>query len=111
MDTDDVDFDDAYLAVLTERIYQECHFGNAANNSGELTRGEIILLMMRLLGDTGTVYYTPSQEDTLAHTMRKVTALGFQFLERFGAPLREFTDEQKAILAPMMATHDKEAAT
>lgn len=97
--------DKAFEALITERLYQDAEFGNAARTVTDgvgkkgLTPGEIILTIDKLNGDAKQQWYKPNNTAKVADTMRKIGGCALQFLERYGAPVRVFTDDQKRVLA------------
>lgn len=90
----------AFEAIETERAYQDAGFGNARNTEGrKLTPGEILLALDKIVQDSKHVWYKPDSTVRVAHNIRKIGGLAVQFLERYGAPKREFTPEQQAQLS------------
>lgn len=82
---------DVYAAVDSERNYQDAGAGNAKRHEGQpqMTPGEIILCMEKCLVDARTAWYAPDGGTACLPHIRKVTALGVQAMEVFGAPVRE----------------------
>lgn len=81
----------AYAAIDSERAYQDAGRGNAKRHEGaapHLSPGEIILAMEKCLHDARLAWYTPDGATTCLPHLRKVTALGVQAMENYGAPLR-----------------------
>lgn len=82
----------AYAAVDSERDYQDAGKGNAnrhADAPDRLLPGEIILCMEKCLADARAAWYTPTGGKDCLPYLRKVTALGIQAMENYGAPRRE----------------------
>ena len=84
---------DAYLAIDTERDYQNAGAGNArrdppSERTAPLTLGESILVIEKLLGDACFAWYTPGgRADALDH-IRKIAAVAVACMETHGAPKR-----------------------
>lgn len=81
----------AYIAIDSERAYQDAGRGNAKRHDGaapHLTPGEIILAMEKCLHDARLAWYTPDGATTCLPHLRKVAGLAVQAMERYGAPLR-----------------------
>lgn len=78
-------------AVLSEREYQDDQRGNAKRHEGQppMTPGELILCMEKCLEDARRAWYAPDGGEACLPHVRKVTALGFQCMERYGAPHRK----------------------
>lgn len=81
----------AYNAVDSERDYQDAQRGNAKRhaNQGPMQPGEILLAMEECLAHARAAWYKPDGGTACLPFVRKVSALGVQAMERFGAPLRE----------------------
>jgi hypothetical protein len=82
---------DAYLAIDSERDYQDAGRGNANRDSSlpELTVGEHILIMRKLLNDAELAWYAPQgSTDALEH-VRKIGGVATRCMEIWGAPLRK----------------------
>lgn len=79
-----------YAAVDSERDYQDAQRGNAKRHEGQpqMTPGEIILCMEKCLADARDAWYRPDGGTACLPFVRKVTALGVQAMELYGAPLR-----------------------
>lgn len=82
-----------YTVIDSERDYQDAALGNA-RRVGEfegkpLTPGEIILVMEKILADARDAWYKPDGPTFAAPFIRKVTAMGVQYMELYGAPRRE----------------------
>lgn len=82
--------DAVYSAVDSERNYQDAGAGNAARHEGSphMTPGEHILCMEKCLADARDAWYKPDGAVTCLNFIRKVTALGVQCMETYGAPPR-----------------------
>lgn len=80
----------AYLAIDTERQYQNAGQGNAQRHVGAapLTPGELILCMEKCLTDAREAWYKPDGGQACLPFVRKVAALAVQCMERYGAPMR-----------------------
>jgi hypothetical protein len=83
---------DAFRAINTERAYQDAGHGNAERHAGipkKMTPGEAILYMHKCLRDAEDAVYKGGTGalDCLDY-IRKVSALGVQIMENYGAPLR-----------------------
>ena len=81
---------EVYAAINTERDYQDAGKGNAKRHEGraQMTPGEIILCMGKLLDDARTAWYAPDGGVACLDHVRKVTAMGVQCMELYGAPPR-----------------------
>jgi hypothetical protein len=82
----------AYAAIDSERDYQDAGLGNAARHEGappHLLPGEVILCMEKCLSDAREAWYRPDGATNALPFLRKVSALGVQAMERYGAPLRD----------------------
>lgn len=81
---------EVYAIVDSERDYQTDQQGNAKRHEGQspMTPGELILCMEKCLNDARNIWYTPDGGVNCLEYVRKVTALGVQCMERFGAPYR-----------------------
>jgi hypothetical protein len=82
--------DFVYRAIDSERRYQDEQRGNAKRHEGQppMTPGEIILAMEKCLADARAAWYAPDGGDACLPHIRKVSALGVQCMERYGAPFR-----------------------
>lgn len=83
---------EVYSAVDSERAYQDAGAGNAnrhADAPDRLLPGEIILCMEKCLADAREAWYRPDGGTACLPFIRKVTALGVQAMENYGAPRRE----------------------
>jgi hypothetical protein len=81
---------EVYAAVDSERDYQDAGRGNAKRHEGApaLMPGEVILAMEKCLNDAKEAWYKPDGATACLPYIRKVTALGVQAMERYGAPKR-----------------------
>lgn len=81
---------EVYAAVDSERDYQDAQIGNAKRHEGQpsMTPGELILCMEKSLHDAREAWYKPDGGVGCLDFVRKVTALGVQCMERYGAPKR-----------------------
>jgi hypothetical protein len=79
-----------YMAVDSERDYQDAQAGNAKRHEDQppMTPGEFILCMEKCLQDARDAWYKPDGGRGCMEYIRKVTALGVQAMERHGAPKR-----------------------
>lgn len=82
--------DVVYVAVDSERDYQDAQRGNAKRHVGqpEMTPGEYILCMEKCLADAREAWYRPDGGTSCLPFVRKVTALGVACMEKHGAPPR-----------------------
>lgn len=82
---------DVFDAIEGERDYQDDGQGNAKRHEGAapMTVGEHILCMEKLLADARAIWYRPNGGEPCLHEIRKITALGVQCMERYGAPQRK----------------------
>lgn len=90
---------EVYVAIESERSYQDAQAGNAKRHTNQppMTPGELILCMEKCLTDARDAWYKPDGGIGCLPYIRKVTALGVQCMERFGAPQREgFSHNQEA---------------
>lgn len=80
-----------YAVIDGERAYQDAGRGNARRHEGrpEMSPGEIILCMEKLLADARDAWYKPNGGVACLDPIRKVTALGVKAMELYGAPPRE----------------------
>lgn len=80
----------AYAAIDSERAYQDAGAGNAERHAGaaQLTPGELILCMEKCLADARDAWYKPNGGVACLDYIRKVSALGVQAMELYGAPPR-----------------------
>ena len=79
---------DAYLAIDSERDYQDAGRGNAAGD-GMTSIPEHLLVMEKLLNDAKLAWYHPGGlMDALNH-VRKIGGVATRCMEIHGAPLRE----------------------
>lgn len=79
---------DAYLAIDSERDYQDAGRGNAAANDMNSV-GEHLLVIEKLLNDAKLAWYTPDGgPDALDH-VRKIGGVATRCMEVHGAPLRK----------------------
>ena len=81
---------EVYKVVDGERDYQDAQTGNAKRHKDQppMTPGELILCMEKCLSDARNAWYTPNGGVECLPFIRKVTALGVQTMERWGAPKR-----------------------
>jgi len=81
----------AYAAIDSERDYQDAQKGNALRREGQpdMTPGELILCMEKCLSDAREAWYKPNGGEGCLPFIRKVTGLGVQCMERWGAPPRK----------------------
>lgn len=81
---------EVYAAIDGERDYQDAGRGNARRheNRPAMTPGEIILCMQHCLVAARTAWYAPDGGTACLEHIRKVTALGVQAMELYGAPPR-----------------------
>jgi hypothetical protein len=81
---------EVYKAVDSERDYQDNGRGNSRRHEGmpELTPGECILIMEKLLADARLSWYAPDGGVACLDHIRKVTAVGVKCMEVHGAPVR-----------------------
>lgn len=86
--------DAVYRVIDGERDYQEAGRGNAQRQGAppKLTPGELILCMEKCLAEARDAWYKPNGGTACLPFLRKVTALGVQGLENYGAPAREGFD-------------------
>jgi hypothetical protein len=77
-----------YMAIDSERNYQDAQRGNAKRRLDQppITVGELILCMEHYLAEARTAW-SKANGDAMPD-IRKVTALGVQAMERYGAPMR-----------------------
>lgn len=82
--------DEVYLALDTERNYQDAQRGNAKRHDGaaDMTPGELLLCMEKCLQDARDAWYKPDGGVKCLDFVRKVSALGVQCMELYGAPQR-----------------------
>jgi hypothetical protein len=82
---------EVYSAIDGERAYQDAGKGNAQRHDGmpEMTPGEILLCMEKLMNDAREVWYSPDGGVNCLPYVRKVTAMGVKLMEHYGAPRRE----------------------
>jgi hypothetical protein len=83
--------ENVYLAVDSERRYQDAGAGNAARHADQpkaMSPGEFILCMEKCLADARAAWYKPDGGIACLDYVRKVTALGVQCMELHGAPPR-----------------------
>lgn len=80
-----------YSVIDGERNYQDAGQGNAERHEGmpDMTPGEIILCMEKLLDDARRTWYSPNGGKACLHDIRKIAAMGVQCMELHGAPHRE----------------------
>ena len=74
---------DAYLAVDTERDYQDERF----KDKPELSIAESISVLGKLNADALLAWYADDATEALAH-MRKIAAVAVRCMELYGSPLR-----------------------
>lgn len=81
---------EVFAAINTERAYQDAQRGNAKRHEGQppMTPGEFILCMEKCLADARAAWYRPDGGNGCLPDIRKVTALGVQCMELYGAPVR-----------------------
>lgn len=81
---------DAYLALDSERDYQDAGRGNAKRHEGrpELTVGEHILILEKLVADARVEWYKPDGRNTAIEHVRKIGGVAVRCMELYGAPLR-----------------------
>lgn len=81
---------DVYAVIDGERDYQDKQKGNALRHANQppMTPGELILCMEKCLSDAREAWYKPDGGTGCLEHVRKVTALGVQTMERWGAPSR-----------------------
>ena len=86
-----VNREEVYNVIDGERNYQDNGVGNAKRheNMPKMTPGEIILCMEKCLADARDAWYTPEGGKNCLPFIRKITALGVQCMELYGAPRRE----------------------
>jgi len=82
---------DVFVAINTERDYQDDQQGNAKRHEGQpsMTPGEFILCMEKCLADARDAWYKPDGGTACLDYVRKVSALGVQCMEYHGAPHRK----------------------
>lgn len=80
-----------YSVIDGERRYQDGGKGNAKRHEGmpQMTPGEFILCMEKLLHDARLAWYAPDGGVACLDHIRKVVASGVQCMEVHGAPRRE----------------------
>jgi hypothetical protein len=79
---------DAYLAIDSERTYQDAGRGNAAANDMN-SIPEHLLVIEKLLADAKLAWYHPGgSPDALEH-VRKIGGVATRCMEIHGAPLRK----------------------
>lgn len=81
----------AFDAINSERDYQDAGLGNARRHAGaaELTIGEHLLIIKKLLADAEAAWYSPDGlPDSLNH-VRKIGGVAVRCMEMHGAPLRK----------------------
>lgn len=81
---------EVYSAIDTERDYQEQGKGNALRHEymPQMTPGEFLLCMEKVLKDGVDTWYKPDGGKNCLDFVRKVSALGVQCMEAYGAPKR-----------------------
>lgn len=81
--------DVVYAVIDGEREYQNGGKGNAAPHPGALTPGEALLCMEQLMAVARAEWYKPDGIPAFLHNIRKITAVGVQVMEIYGALPRE----------------------
>lgn len=83
--------EEVYIALSTERSYQDAQRGNAKRHEGmpAMTPGEYLLCMEKCLQDARGVWYRPDGSAECLEHVRKVAALGVAVMELYGAPHRQ----------------------
>lgn len=81
---------EVYSAIDGERAYQDAGKGNAQRHEGmpKMSPGEFILCMEHCLAEARRVWYAPDGGVKCLEHLRKVSALGVQAMELYGAPER-----------------------
>lgn len=110
----------AFEALITERTYQDAGFGNAADTvtgrgpGRAMTPGECLLTIEELTKEARALWYVPRTGTEVQSLIRKIGGVALQALEHYGAPERQFTPAQQAVLdqrdkmaAAGDAVHDK----
>lgn len=88
-----------YDVLDGERDYQDAQMGNAKRHADmpPMTPGEHLLCMIHLMNVAVAEWYKPDGGVNCLEHVRKMTAMGIQCMERYGAPPRRIPDVPKIV--------------
>lgn len=81
----------AYIAIDSERDYQDAGRGNARRDSAEppLSLGDHLVILRKILHDAEEAWYKPDGRAATLDYIRKLGGVAVHCMEDYGAPLRK----------------------